>query len=1302
MKGRQSMIRFIVGAFAILLGFLHTATAQTVFTEAGGVVVIEAEGFSNNTSRVINGTTFQWVATNAVPGFSGTGYMEATPNIGTNQNVTWLNVCPELDYAVNFANALTHYVWIHGYAVTNTDDSVHAGLPGAGIPGATNTAANITLNQYNVWQWTRTNTANGVATLTVSGTGTQPFSLWMREDGLRIDRIILTTNNNFQTNLGNSFHIPSGIEVGANNATMRSPVNGISSNTAVFLYTGNQFQGSGNPGNQLATGSTILYRNATNSTWTSIPMAFWYQGGGNGNNKYYSNSIPANIFNPGDTVQYYFKIPYSDHLPTFLYGNDSVSQSAEIESVAQASPFSYTVGQGLQPSGPYVAVSNSFGSTLFETRVYQNAGQVTLSGPDIAGNALANTITVEPVSATVNGSPITGGAVLSSTPFSNGVQFTEAFGATSIVVQVTFPSPGIMHYEVVDWGAQILTATAITVPSDSSEHFYGFGEKFNALDQAGNKVHILTMDIAGTKGDNSYKAASWFISTKGYGFHLDSTDESYFDMRNSQSDRYVVSNLVGPSNFGGYVTNAVKFNIVYGPQLPDVLTRYTGYTGRPALSPKWAFAPWMSSDIWHNGGEVRYTISKYRTLGIPGSVFVFDSPWEVGYNDLTWNMTQFGNSGTYETISGGGSSNYLGFASVTDMMTFLRTNGFYTVCWFTPFINTDSSCCGEVSGQNLGQSANYAAGAASNYFVRASVNGPPLVVNWWKGTGSPVDFTNPNARQWFQNQLSNLLATSQSGGYNVIGGFKTDDGETGNGGNTYIPTSAVYADGRTGVEMRNGYCVEYHKSVWNVLGTNGLLFARSGFVGSQAFPGYWAGDNEPNFGDANGLPGVVIAGETAAMSGFSIWASDVGGYQNSNPSSARTNLFMRWAQFGTFSPLMQMHRQVDTSNLLQFPWGYGADALTNYLFYTKLRTALFPYVYSYALQASTNGLPIMRPLVLMYQVDTNTYGSVYNTSHSYLFGNEFLVAPVITNTATSRTVYLPQGNWYDFFSNTKYSGGQTITWVNADQHQMPLFVREGAVIPMISTNVQTLADAAYVSNPNITTMDNSLQFLVYPTTNSSFTVYDGTSLSCQSNGTVIAATLNADPRPILLRFFAAQPFGCERDGVRLPQLTNATDFAASGLGWFYDSGGFVNVKFGHLGGATQIAFAPDSVGDGISDSWRATQFGSPTTTNASTCATCDPDGDGLNNLQEYLAGTAPQDSSNLLRVNSASTTGNAVTISFGSVLGMKYQVEYNPDLQTGTWQVLTNGITGTGGVLPVVDSGAVNQTKRFYRVRLLP
>ncbi|MGA2685065.1 MAG: TIM-barrel domain-containing protein [Verrucomicrobiota bacterium] len=821
------------------------------------------------------------------------------------------------------------------------------------------------------------------------------------------------------------------------------------------------------------------------------------------------------------------------------------AQASEPEGVVPADVFSSAASEVLHSQEPYLAVSNFTATGLLEARIYQDSSRISLVGPDLAGNPLANAITLSPPLVKINGCWCTLGRVLTSTAVNHGLEVVQQLSTTSVVARLTFVAEGVMRYEVVDWGGLPVEETAVAAASNPGEHFYGFGEKFNQFDQAGKLVHILTFDKAGDKQDSSYKVVPWFISTRGYGFHLDSSAESWFDMRAGNNDRFVVTNLF-PS---------LKFNVVYGPQLTDVLLRYTGYTGRPPTPPAWAFAPWLSSDIWRTGGEVRYVVTKYRALGIPGSVFVFDSPWEVGYNDFTWNMTQFGADGTYE------GTNYAGFNSPGDMMTFLRTNGFKVVCWLTPFINTDSTGRGEVAGQNLGPSSNYAEAAANNYFVRASVGGPPLIAHWWKGAGSPVDFTNPNARQWLAAQLSNLVA--QSGG--VIGGFKTDDGESGSSdGNVYIPTNAFYFDGRTGVEMRNGYAPVYERTVWSVLGTNGILWARGGFTGSQAYPACWAGDNQPNFG-ANGLAGVVVAGQSAAMSGFAIWGSDIGGYQDSPKiwSSTPANLFERWTQFGALSPIMQMHRQVRSNR--QYPWSFGDEGTANYLFYAQLHTALFPYLYTCAQQCSTSGLPILRPLVLMNQTDPNTCG----LQHTYLLGDDLLVAVVLTNLATTRTVYLPAGNWHDFFTQQRFSGGRNIAWSNANQTRLPLFVREGAILPMISTNVLSLCDAAYVGNPGIATWDGSLQFLVYPTTNSSFTVYDGTGLQCQTTGSALTLLLSSRPRPLLLKVFAALPSGVGHDGASLTQFMKADDFARTTQGWFYD-GSFVQVKFIHPGGSGRV------------------------------------------------------------------------------------------------------------------------------------
>lgn len=526
-------------------------------------------------------------------------------------------------------------------------------------------------------------------------------------------------------------------------------------------------------------------------------------------------------------------------------------------------------------------------------------------------------------------------------------------------------------------------------------------------------------------------------------------------------------------------------------------------------------------------------------------------------------MTQFGKDASIDGI------HFPGFDSLGDMMTFFQQNGLKVICWMTPFVNT-SSDNENVPGQNLGKAANYDEGATKGFFVRVSAGGPPLVVPWWKGKGSPVDFTNAGARQWLTDQLKALVAESEvvtrSGAKEpVIGGFKTDDGESGNGPNTYIPITARYADGRTGVEMRNGYCLEYQKTVWSVLGNDGILFARSGFVGSQSFPACWAGDNEPNFGN-NGLPGVIVAGQSAAMSGYAIWGHDTGGYQDTNFSVSPSNLFMRWAQFGCFSPIMQMHRQVAREQ--QYPWRYGSEALSNYRFFARLHIQLFPYIYTYAREASTNGLPIIRPLVLMNQADANTFG----LRHIYHFGNEFLVAPIITPNSNTRQVYLPAGNWLDFWTSARHVGGQTITWTNDNLARMPLFVREGAIVPMLLTEVDTLCDANYVNNPGVVSSDSGLRFLIYPGGASRFNVFDGTDIRCAAGPGQIVVTLSSDARPVILQIPGDAPSVIKRDGIVLPRASTPAEFNAEGDAWRFDpQARIVFVKFSHLGGTTTVS-----------------------------------------------------------------------------------------------------------------------------------
>jgi hypothetical protein len=397
---------------------------------------------------------------------------------------------------------------------------------------------------------------------------------------------------------------------------------------------------------------------------------------------------------------------------------------------------------------------------------------------------------------------------------------------------------------------------------------------------------------------------------------------------------------------------------------------------------------------------------------------------------------------------------------------------------------------------------------------------------------------------------------------------------------------------------------------------------------------------------------------------------------------------------------MQMHRQVGSNN--QYPWSYGSDGLSNFVEYSKLHTALFPYLYTMSHEAASNGLPIIRPLVLLYQDDANTYG----INHTYQFGNSLLVSAIVTNLATTRNVYLPAGTWFDFFTNRSWSGSQNIIWTNADQRRCPVFVKEGAIIPMISTNVQTLVDSAYMGHTNFTTWDGSLEVLVYPTASSSFRMFDGTAFACSSNTTVTTIGLTSSARRLWFKVNGLTPAGVEVDGVRLAMATSAAQFAASPRGWTYDQATTKTwIKLQHAGGGATITFGPDSTGDGIPNSWRGANFGTPDSTNATSCATCDADGDGMSNWTEWYTGTDPNSSTNYLRGRTASLPGIAVT--WSGRPGIEYTIGWLNDLTNGApWQSISAVYTGNGVTLNWLDDGTETGTapgnsptgRRFYRI----
>jgi alpha-D-xyloside xylohydrolase len=219
-----------------------------------------------------------------------------------------------------------------------------------------------------------------------------------------------------------------------------------------------------------------------------------------------------------------------------------------------------------------------------------------------------------------------------------------------------------------------------------------------------------------------------------------------------------------------------------------------------------------------------------------------------------------------------------------------------------------------------------------------------------------------------------------------------------------------------------------------------FILSRSAFAGDQRYGvTAWSGDINSDFLTfARQIP----AGLNFAVSGLPYWTTDIGGFVTGDPDDpAYRELFVRWFQFGTFSPILRVHgtRKTDQNEL----WSYGPDAqriLTNF---DRLRYRLLPYIYSLAWKTTSESYTPMRPLVMDFRTDVRAQ----NTGDQFMFGPAFLVNPVTEPAATARNLYLPQSKWYDFWTGSAVTGGRTIT-ADAPLERLPLYVRAGSILPL--------------------------------------------------------------------------------------------------------------------------------------------------------------------------------------------------------------------------------------------------------------
>ena len=562
----------------------------------------------------------------------------------------------------------------------------------------------------------------------------------------------------------------------------------------------------------------------------------------------------------------------------------------------------------------------------------------------------------------------------------------------------------------------------------AGEHIWGFGENFDSVENTGFQ-RPMQLEIApwSKSGLNEvHLPIPFYISSRGYGFFIDSYSEGEWDVGYSDPSTIKFQ----------FYTNELKGYIFLEEDPYEIIKKYIEITGKPALPPEWGFGILWWRDEYDNEDEIMDDINKLRELDIPLSVVWIDAPWETGHNTYDYNPVQF--------------------PDPWGMITRMRNKGVLTFNWITEHINNPS--------KDPATKPYFDYGVKHNFFVKNSAGGP-LILPWGRGNGAILDFTNPEASKWWRSLVEKPL---MAGGY----GFKLDYGED------VIPYLSLsrgsiahmfiydFYNGENETQMHAYYKYLYHKNAMDacqaIHGLDCFLIARTGTIGDQQnVTAIWPGDLDNDFswstanwghsapdgtppGNVGGLKAAVLASINLNIVGFPYFGSDIGGYRGGTPEA---DVMARWIEFGAFSPIFQYGGAGDRR-----PWVvYDTKLIDIFRKYTQLYVKMFPYIYSAALKAH-EGYPMVKSISMEYKNNEETWKYPFE----YLFGDTILVAPVVDDTDRV-SIYLPKGTWYDFYTEEIIKGPHLLGGYLAPLDVIPHFARAGSIL-YLHTIPQTFID----------------------------------------------------------------------------------------------------------------------------------------------------------------------------------------------------------------------------------------------------
>jgi len=543
---------------------------------------------------------------------------------------------------------------------------------------------------------------------------------------------------------------------------------------------------------------------------------------------------------------------------------------------------------------------------------------------------------------------------------------------------------------------------------EDDQHVYGFGEKTGRLDKRGWKLggYNYTMWNSDTPAydestDPLYCDVPFFLVTEhgqAHGIFLDSTWRTFFDVGREQP------NLLTFGADGG----EIDYYFINGPDPKKVVERYSALTGRMPLPPLWSLGYNQCRWSYYPEARVRKLADTFREKQVPCDVLWLDIHYMDGYKPFTWSHERF--------------------PDPKKMISDLRGQGFRLVTIL------------DGHPPALKGYAPYDSGMAGDDFLKLP-DGKVYEGPVWpsQAEGHPLsvfpDFSKTAAREWWGNLYGSLLDVGVAGIWNDM-----DEPSVFDTLNGTMPDNVIFdneGQPTTSRELHNAFGQLMSRSTFEGLSRlrpneRAFVLTRSTFAGGQRYSAVWTGDATADWGSLRQSVSMLLG---LGVSGFPFVGSDIGGFVRM-PSA---ELCTRWLQAAVFYPFMRMHTEISTPD--KEPWSFGApyEAINKHAI--ELRYELLPYIYNAMQQASETGVPALRPLFLDYQDDER----VASIDDEFLFGADLLVAPVLWEGATSRRVYLPAGDWFDYWTGKRYVGGAMVDLpVRLDS--IPMFVRGGGFI----------------------------------------------------------------------------------------------------------------------------------------------------------------------------------------------------------------------------------------------------------------